>query len=461
MKKVRVKPEGSSLSRRDFLRVLIGSTAATAAAPRGGLVVASEKAPEKPNIVVLLSDDHGILDSGCYGNKVVRTPNIDRLAEEGTRFTAAFTATAMCAPSRSTLYTGLYPHRHGAHPNHSAIRAGVKTLPYYLCELGYLVALAGKRHIKPIRSFPFEYLKLGEVDEYLAKVGTGPFCLVIATRDPHGPYKKLPPGEGYAPEEVHVPPYLVDTPETRQIMADYYNSVAALDGQLGEYLEMLRNRGLEENTLFIYTSDNGTGFPFAKWTLYDAGVNVPFIARWPGRIKAGVASDAMISFADVLPTCIEVAGGTPRENLDGISFLPVLDGKKSEHHDLIFGTHTTKGIISGSEFPIRCVRTKSHKYIRNFNPGGAFTNVLTHGRSRREADAALFWKSWLKKAERHSFARERVEKYQHRPAEELYDLRTDPYELKNIAGDPSQRQLLASLRNRLKEWMKQQGDPFW
>jgi len=252
---------------------------------RIGLGLRTARTREKPNTVILLSDDHGILDSGCYGNKVVRTPNINELAKEGMRFTHGFTPTAMCAPSRSTLYTGLFPHRHGAHPNHSAIRRGVKTLPQYLSQLGYRVALAGKRHIKPIRSFSFKYFGLNEVGKYVANAATRPFCLVIATRDPHAPYKKLPPGKGCDPGKVNLPPYLVDTPETPQIMADYYNSVASLDEQVGKYLQMLRERGVEENTLFIYASDNGTGFPFAKWTLYDAGINIPLIARWPGRVK--------------------------------------------------------------------------------------------------------------------------------------------------------------------------------
>lgn len=451
-----MKTPSDSLNRRDFLRVVAGG-AALAAIPRG--VVAGRAGAKKPNIVFLLSDDHGILDSGCYGNKVLRTPNIDMLAREGMRFTRAFTATAMCAPSRSMLYTGLFPHRNGAHPNHSAIRPGVKTLPHYLSELGYRVALSGKKHIKPLRSFPFEFLRLNNVGKYLAKVGAKPFCLVVATHDPHTPYKKLPPGEGYDPAEVKLPPYLVDTRETRQTLAYYYNSVAALDRQVGEYLDILRKRRLEENTLFIYASDNGTGFPFAKWTLYEAGLNLPFIARWPGRVKPGVVTHAMVSFVDVLPTFIGVAGGVPPEILDGRSFLPVLSGKKTEHRELIFGTHTTKGIISGSEFPIRSVRTKTHKYIRNLNSEGAFTNIVTHGRKGKEAGAAAYWQSWLRLAPSDPFAAKRVKMYQHRPAEELYDLRTDPYELKNIAEEPSRKELLTALRNRLKEWMKKQGDP--
>lgn len=454
-----MKKGSSSSSRRDFIRMLAGGAAAMATLPRSAFAVRTGKAGKKPNIVLLFSDDHGILDAGCYGNEVIRTPNIDRVAREGMRFTGAFTATAMCTPSRSVLYTGLFPHRNGAHPNHSSLRAGIKTLPHYLSKLGYRVALAGKKHIKPIKSFPFEFLGLKGVDEYLRKVGADPFCLIIATNDPHGPYKKLPPGQGYDPDEVKLPPYLVDTPEMRQTFANYWNSVAALDEQVGEHLEILRRRGFEENTLFIYASDNGTGFPFGKWTLYDAGINLPFIVRWPGHVKPGTVSDAMISYVDVLPTFIEVAGGKPPSDLDGRSFLRVLEDKKGAHRDLIYGTHTTEGIISGSVFPIRCVRTKTHKYIRNLNPNGTFTNILTHGRPNRNEGPPPLWKSWVRLADRDSFAAERVKLYQHRPAEELYDLRTDPFEMKNIAGDASRKEVLASLRKELRKWIKQQGDP--
>ena len=448
-----------NVTRRHFLKTLGATTASlTVSSCRvHGTTIPSQT--RRPNIVIIISDDHGLEDAGCYGNTVVQTPNIDQLASEGMKFNMAFTATAMCAPSRSMLYTGLFPHRNGAHPNHSSIRPGVRTLPHYMSELGYKTPLAGKTHIKPRQSFPFEYMGLDGVDKYLAKVGGEPFCLVIATNDPHGPYKKAKPGEGYDPAKVELPPYLVDTPETRQLMANYYNSVADLDEQVGKYLTLIEKYSLKENTLFIYASDHGSGFPFAKWTLYDAGLNVPFIARWPGHIKGGTVTDAMISFVDVLPTFIEAVGGTPPEDLDGRSFLAVLEGKKRDHREFIFATHTTKGIISGSEYPVRAMRTRTHKYIRNLNPDGTFTNVVTHGHDNDEARGARYWKSWVRLAESDASAAERVKMYQHRPAQELYDLRTDPYERNNIAGDVAHKELIADLRARLKEWMKQQGDP--
>ena len=437
------------LKRRDFLLGAVGA----------GFVagLARGQPKTKPNFLVILSDDHGRLYAGCYGAKGPRTPNIDRLAGEAMLFSHAFTATAMCAPSRSMLYTGLFPHRNGAHPNHSAVRPGTKSLPHYLKPLGYRVALAGKTHIKPRACFPFEYLSRKGVGQFFASLRGEPFCLIVATHHPHTPWVKNGP---YKPSDVVLRPDILDTPATRQAMAWYWNSVDALDKQVGEVLSLLERHGLKDNTLCIYTSDHGAQFPFSKWTLYDAGIRVPFIARWPGRVKPGSRTDAMVSFVDVLPTLVEAAGGKPPADLDGRSFLAVLEGRKKEHRDLIYGTHTTKGIISGSYYPIRAIRTRTHKYIVNLNPDGEFTNIVTEGRgSGKQGGPTDYWRSWLELAKRDPGAAERVRKYQRRPPEELYDLRTDPFELKNLAGDPAQRPLMDKLRGLLRQWMKQQGDP--
>ena len=454
-----------SLSRRDFFGVAAaGGVGASLAATMRGLHVAvaaeaigpQERAVRKPNFVIVLADDHGTDDAGCYGAKGLRTPNIDRLAAEGMRFTRAFTATAMCAPSRSMLYTGLFPHRNGAHPNHSKVRPGIQSLPHHLSKLGYRVALAGKTHIGPRSAFPFEYMDRGKVDTFLAEAGSQPFCLVIATNDPHAPWKKKGP---YDAAKVVLPPYLLDTPETREAMACYWNSVAALDTQVGQFLALLKKHGLEDSTLFLYTSDHGSGFPFTKWTLYDAGIRVPFIVRWPGHARPGSVTDAMVSFVDVLPTFIEAAGQKPPEDLDGRSFLGVLWGRAVEHRDAIFATHTNKGIISGSEYPIRAIRTRTHKYIVNLNPAGTFKNIVTEGREGPAGKPAGYWLSWRELARTDADAAKRARLYQHRPAEELYDLAADPFELNSLAADPANRPLMADLRQQLKAWMKQQNDP--
>ncbi len=448
------------ITRRSALHGLLAGAAFSRLAPRTFAAPGSRS----PNIVLLLGDDHGILDAGCYGNTICRTPNMDRLAREGLRFTHAFTSAAMCTPTRSMLYTGLFPHRNGADRNHSAISDGVNTMPLYLQPLGYRVALVGKRHIKPQEAFPFEYLAPNNaparaVDRFLSDVGREPFCLMVCSNDPHAPYKVPKPGREHDPEKIELPPYLVDTPQTRATMDRYYASVEALDDQLGTYLDLLEKHDLAEDTLFIYTSDNGIGFPFGKWTLYDAGLNMPFIARWPGHIDAGATAAAMIQFVDVLPTCIDLAGGTPPNGLDGRSFLPVLLGKKRRHRDVIFGAHTNLGIISGSEYPIRCIRTRTHKYIVNLNHEGRFENVLTQGRETADRTPDPVWLSWLDKAEADLTAAVRVRLYQHRPARELYDLRTDPFELDNMADDPSNRKRVNNMHRRLRQWMAQQNDP--
>ncbi len=445
-----------NLNRRDFLKTVGLSVASLAVqgCTSNANQTTSSKLKEKPNIVLFLADDQSIDDVGCYGNSVIRTPNIDCLAKEGLRFNLAFTPTAMCSPSRSALYTGLYPHRNGCHPNHSRIKPGIKTLPYYLKSLGYRIGLAGKVHVKPKDQFPFEYmgLKPKQIENFITSVTNKPFCLIVASHEPHGPHNK----GGYKPDQVLVPPNKVDTQQTRQQLANYYTDIDLLDAELGRVLDLLKKHNLEQNTLFIYTSDHGYDI-FAKWSCYDAGLHVPFIARWPGRVKANTTTNAMINFVDVLPTFIEVAGGKPPKDVDGRSFLPVLLGKKNKHHDVAFGAHTTRGIISGRAYPIRSLRTLTHKYIRNLNPDGMFQCVTTHGHDYKEIDHSM-WGSWKQKAKTDAFAAKRVRMFQHRPAEELYDITKDPYELKNLADSPENQKLLTSLRKKLDAWMKQQGD---
>ena len=445
-----------NLNRRDFLKTVGLGTASVAIQGCTGVAkqTTSKNRKGKSNIVLFLADDQGIDDVGCYGNNIIRTPNIDRLAEEGLRFNLAFTPTAMCSPSRSALYTGLYPHRNRCHPNHSRIKTGIKTLPYYLKSLAYRVGLAGKVHVKPKDQFPFEYmaLKPEQIEKFMTLESDKPFCLIVASHEPHGPHKQ----GGYEPDKIPVPPYRVDTPQTRQQLANYYTDIDLLDKEVGEVLGLLKKNNLEQNTLFVYASDHGYDI-YAKWSCYEAGLHVPFIVRWPGNVKPGTVTDAMVSFVDVLPTFVEAAGGRQPKNIDGRSFLPVLVGQKNRHNEVVFGAHTTRGIISGKAYPIRSVRTRTHKYIRNLNPEGTFQCVSTHGRNYREIDNGV-WGSWKQKAKTDVFAAKRVKTFQHRPAEELYDLTKDPYELKNLADDPAQRRLLVSLADMLGAWMKQQGD---
>ncbi len=185
---------------------------------------------------------------------------------------------------------------------------------------------------------------------------------------------------------------------------------------------------------------------------------VYFLARWPGVIDPGRVTDVMISFVDVLPTLMEAAGGRPLEDLDGRSFLKVLQGKVESHREVICGAHTTRGIISGSVYPIRCVRNRNFRYIRNLYPQGVFQNIITHGRSYDPEAGSALWKSWVRKGKTDAFAASRVTMYQHRPAEEFYDLPSDPSELKNLIESSEYREEIDSLRRQLDQWMETQGD---
>ncbi len=439
------------MKRREFLKVAAwGALAGSASVSR------ARNCGNQPNFLFIIADDCTYRDIGCYGGQA-HTPNIDKLATEGMRFTQCFQAAPMCSPTRHNIYTGIYPVKSGAYPNHTFVKPGVKSVVHHLKPLGYRVALSGKRHIKPREAFPFEYSGKGNnpdfdaLDKFVAscKQSDVPFCIFACSNEPHSPWNKGDPSR-YDADKLELPPYFVDTPQTRETMTRYLAEITYYDGQVGEALAMLDRHGVAEDTLVIVVSEQGSSFPFGKWTCYDTGLQSAFIARWPGKIKPGKVSDAMIEYVDVLPTFIEAAGGKTPAVLDGKSLLPVLLGTRDTHKRYVYGEMTTRGIINGSEhFGIRSIRSKRFKYIWNFTPEVQFRNVAMQG--------AVF-KSWQEKAQTDPDAAEKVRRYQNRPGEELYDVVEDPYEWKNLADDPKYADTKADLRKRLLEWMEACGD---
>ncbi len=420
----------------------------------------TEEVLAPPNVLLVIADDmyHG--DCGPHGSDQVRTPSFDRLAREGMRFSSAFTSTAMCAPTRQQLYTGLFPVRNGAYPNHSRVHDGTLSLVHHLEALGYRVGLAGKSHIKPRASFPFEKvgkkgLDFDAIAEFITRDPEQPYCLVVASNEPHSPWSKGD-ASAYPPGSIEVPPYLVDTPETRDALSRYYAEVTYLDGQVARCLDLVEQSGAAERTIFVFTSEQGSGFPFGgKWTCYDSGLRTVFLVRWPERVRAGSATDAMIQYVDFVPTIVEAAGGVIPADLDGRSFLAVLEGERDEHRDHVYGVHTTRGIHSGSEcYPIRSIRSQRFKYVWNLNHEVAFDNVCTD--PKRELGG--IFTSWQVAGESDPAIAARARAYRHRPAEELYDVLADPHELHDLAGDPAYRELMDDLRAKLLAWMEQQGD---
>ncbi len=448
---------------RIFARCLLASVATISFVVGATVFGAVEK---RPDIVVYISDDHGWNDSGAYGNRIVRTPNLDALAKQSLVFDRAFANSPACTPSRCALFTGVEPMRNGAHANHSQIRDGLKTWPDYFHALGYRVVIVGKTDIRPGKSFPFEFIN-GKVDpkapplhwkldtnavdgvlrEHAAK-REKPLCLIVGDWNPHVVWPK---NEGYDPAKVDLPKYLVDMPETRDARTRYYTGVSHMDRALGACLSSMNRYGYDD-ALFIYTADQGAQWPHAKWTVYDAGIQVPLVVRWPDRIKAG-RTDAIVQLTDLMPTLLEAAGGKAPKNIDGRSFLPVLNGKTDRHRDIIFAAHTGDGQMN--QFPIRCVRTEKYKYILNLEPERIYTSHITSAEPR---DGRDYWDSWVRAAKTNRFAAERVADDQHRPKEELYDVQADPDELHNLAGDANYEKVLLSLRKRLAAWRKTQGE---
>ncbi|VGO15126.1 Choline-sulfatase [Pontiella desulfatans] len=402
----------------------------------------AEWAAEKPNFVFFLGDDQLIYDYGCYGLPLDLTPVTDALAKEGMVFDQMFTAQAICAPSRSVLFTGQYPIRNGCFMNHTAVRDETKTVYDALKPLGYSVALAGKVHVKPSSVFRWdtyigsnrhEPLALDKIDDYLSTVKGQPFCLFITSSFPHGPYPKNPKFPG---EKTVAHPYM-NSSQTKQLPG-YYDNIEIKENELARVLEMLEKHGLEKDTVFVYSSDHGNGSD-AKFTVYDRGLNVPFIVRWPGKVKPG-RTDALTSYVDILPTFVELAGGQPPEDADGKSFCSVLMGDASEHHETVFGLMTQQGVWDAHIFPRRSARGKRYHYIHNFN-------ALERIRLDEQAGLTI-----------DPFRLLGAQKHPATPEEELYDTQADPFELVNLADEPGFKQVKAELKKELFAWMKEQND---
>lgn len=415
---------------------------------------------EPPDMVVFLADDLGWTDCSINGGKDIKTPNMDRLAAKGMSFTHAFVASPSCAPSRAALLTGLDPMRNGAMLNHSRPKVDIRLWPAYFKDLGYEVAAIGKvAHYAHAKDYGFDHAShfgyhqdecIDEAVKWLAaRKSDKPLCLLVGTNWPHVPWPKE---GGPDPARLKLPTTLVDTTATRVGRSRYLAGVANADRDLGLIYDAAIKH-LCKDLLFVFTADHGSQFPFGKWNCYDAGVRTPLVAIWPSHIKPGTTSDALVSWIDLLPTCIEVAGGKPPAQLSGRSIVPLLQGDKTVHRERVFFTHSGDGDMN--RYPIRAVRTKDWKYIRNLDPD---SEHHTHVDKAAKGDGRDYWDSWVEKAKTDLAAAAVVRRYHTRPAEELYDLKADPAELKNLAADPAHADRIKALRGDLDKWMKEQGD---
>jgi len=457
-------------TRRRFLSALgaVGASLPLASGADGAPATREgRRAVSRPNILIIIADDCTHNDLPLYGGQNVKTPNIDRLATEGVVFNHAFLAMAMCNPCRTELYTGRYPARNGSCWNHSAARRGTKSIVHHLRALGYRVGLAGKKHVVPPRSFPFEKVpgieggcvhpspKFGTagIRRFMGRDGDQPFCLVTGLFEPHVPWTLGDPGH-FDLKALKLPPNLADTEATRRDYAKYLAEIEVLDREVGDILKTLDDTGHADDTLVIFTSEQGSQFPGNKWTNWNTGIHTGFVVRWPGRVTPGRRTDAMIQYADVAPTLIEAAGGEPKAgDFDGASFLPVLLGETDRHREFAYFMHNN--IPEGPPYPIRAVTDGTWHYIRNLTPEALYIEKHLMGQNQWHD----YWPSWVFQATFNERTRRLVQRYMRRPPEQLYRMDQDPHEMANLADDPAHADAKRRLSAELDRWMREQGDP--
>ncbi len=414
--------------------------------------------PTRPNIVLFVTDDQGA-DAGCYGNPTIITPGLDTLAAEGTRFTHAFCSTSSCSASRSTILTGLHNHKNGQYGHahmwfHFQTYDTIRSLPVLLSEEGYQTIRAGKYHVAPEEVYAFDHeipktSPEGMADrfgEFLESSGEEPFFFYFCTHEPHGPFNRKGSRE-ISPDDVIVPSHVPDIPEMREKLAHYYMSTERADKGINRLIEILKESGRWENTVVMATSDNGRPFPGGKMNMWEPGIRLPFIVYDPGAEKRNMASDAMISFVDIMPTILDYAGVKFTDYpLHGRSFRDQVEVEQSNGWDTIYCSHNFHETIM--YYPMRVVRTRKYKLIWNIEYERNFRRSLG---ARRFAD-------FIERTDLDTLGRRSLKEFLYRPEFELYDLENDPDEINNLAYDPVHRELFENLKQEIFDFQNETGD---
>jgi N-sulfoglucosamine sulfohydrolase len=436
-----------------------------------GLATVLPAATSRPNILFIVSEDNGP-EIGCYGDPYARTPNLDRLAAEGVRFNRAYVAQAGCSQSRASFMTGLYPHQNGqlglATWGFRLYRPDTPNIPRNLKAAGYRTGIIGKLHINPESSFPFDFWEIKSANfarkgladyarhaETFIQASDQPFFLSVNFPDTHQPWTRQVEGMPTQPldgKDVKPMPYMgVDRPDLREQVAAYYNCMNRLDTMVGSLLGVLQRSGKADNTLVIYFGDHGADMLRGKRTSYEGGVRVPLLVRWPRGGKAGQVRDDLVSTVDLMPTVLEAAGAPPVAGLAGRSLLPLLRGEKTEWRRFLFTEYHTHG-GRNNYYPQRTVCTDRYKLIENLLPGevnAGYEFTLHH------IDADLT--AAIAAAPAH--VRAAYARMERPPRWELYDLQADPFEFRDLAGDPAQAKALAELQQALAQWRRETSDP--
>ena len=433
---------------------------------------------KRPNLLLIVSEDNGP-DLGCYGNKNVYTPRLDKLAAEGVQFNNAFVTYSVCSPSRSTIFTGLYPHQNGQiglATHKYRMYEGMKTLPVYLKEAGYRSGCIGKVHVNPESDIPWDYRPGGllngsnfgkkNMSEYASKSmefirqSDQPFFLMVNYPDAHFPVQydvEGLPSQKIEPGEVDGPlPFIgADSEFLREYTAYYYNCMNRLDESVGMLLDSLQAGGQAANTIIIYLGDHGAQFSRGKCSNYEAALKVPFLMHWPGKIAESTKKDELISTIDLLPTILDLTGQEIPASLPGKSLIPLIINEETEWAEYVFAG----GIGSAPffYFPRRSVRDARFKLIHNLNymndnpKFNFYVGRQGHFRAGTNLEEIENLSPELKKV---------YEIWRNPPEFELYDLQNDPLEFTNLSDNPEFKIELDRLQKVLKQWQIDTNDPF-
>lgn len=437
-------------------------------------------AAKPPNILLIVSEDNGP-ELGCYGDPYAKTPHLDQLAAEGVRFENAFVPYSVCSPSRACFLTGLYPHQNGqiglATHKFATYNREIPNFVTLFKANGYRTGLIGKLHINPESAFPFDSHKIRgsnfnrkkTVDDYAKEAATffeaskgKPWFLSVNFPDAHLPFIRKINGRPAKPvteKDVKPMPWVgVNTPRLRKQVANYYNCLSRLDDGVGLLLAELDKTGQANNTIIFYFGDHGAQFPRGKGTVYEAGLRVPLIVRWPGVTKAGQVRKELTSTIDILPTALAAAEIKAPTNLPGWNLKPLLaDSKPIEWRQYIFGF--TTGSFPRNCFIQHSLRDTRYKLISSPRPGTK--NLISSSYlDKKHPHFVISGATAKDQATVIESVKKAFELWSRPPRYELYDLQEDPYEWNNLAEDPSYAETKSRLIKALTELQERTRDPF-
>jgi len=470
------QPSAFRLSGFSLAATLAAGAAAPSDIPHSAFRTPHSDAPAaRPNILLITADDLG-LQLSCYGDPHIKTPNLDALAASGARFVTAYIAQASCSPSRSAILTGLFPHGNGqiglAPPGFSMHKENTPpTLPTLLKRAGYRTAIIGKLHVEPVSAFSFDdnlmpHSQTRDVREvasraaaFFKRTGDRPFFLYLNYADPHktsGPSAGFPaqvkglPAKPFKPGDIPAWPFQrVESPALLAHIANFYNCALRIDAGIGMLVDALKSSGKYDNTIIIYLGDNGPPFARGKTSCYEAGLRQAFLVRWPGVAKEGLASDAMASSVDIMPTLLDAAG-VPAPKMHGRSLRAPLQGDNKNWRAYLAGEFHFHG--ASPFFPRRAIRDTRYKLIHNPLAGRSKPSPSIDGDTAPTVAATPRYNG--------TPAQKAMQRLADPPEWELYDLSVDPWEFENLAESPAHRETLARMKKALADWQAETDDPY-